>query len=257
MDNLYVALYTFESQKNYQHNKNKVSSNNKENFKNQILQAFLKNPNFNNFNGISEFNIKEFFLIDYHDILHCIIIGTQILVPGWSLKIKKILECYIKKKIYLPDQFEFYLRDYTYWSWNADIKPRRLRSLGGALRRIISLHKNIYYENFDNEENKNIQLYTVFGNNKKLQATYLGVSQNKKIIENKKENYHFNENDKIFNFPYENLYQIKKNKYLTELNNEKVSEIYKEVDDKIDILANWDKENVITFLNNKLFSIKN
>jgi len=277
MDNLYVTLYTFEPQKkSYKHNKNKVYSNNKENFihfKNQILLAFLKDSDFKNFNKIREVNIKEFFLIDYNNILHCIIIGTQILVPGWSLEIKKVLNFYINKKISLPHQLEFYLKDYTYWSQNADIKPRRLRSLGGALRRIISLHKKIYYENFYNEENKNIQFYTVFGDNEKLQATYLGVSQNKKITvnqkstdidtissskrENKKKKHRFNEKNEIVNLSDKTVYQSnEENVFLNEISNEVLYEIYKEVDNKINILASYNIKNVINFLSQKLFLIK-
>lgn len=140
MDNFYIMLYTFELKKKHQDNKKKVCSNNKENFmhfKNQILMAFWKNPHFQNMNGIPEVNIKKFFWIDYNHILHCLIIWTQIWVPGWSLKIKKVLEFYINKKIYLPDQLQFSLKDYTYWSQNADMKPRRLRSWGGALRRLL------------------------------------------------------------------------------------------------------------------------
>ena len=274
MDNLYVTLYTFQPEKNYQHNKNKVSSNTKKNFKSELLQVFLKNPDFQNFNGISELNIEEFFLIDYNDILHYIIIGNQILVPGWSLKIKEILEFYIKTKMYLRDQREFYLKDYTYWSQNPDVKPRRLRSLGGALRRIISLHKNIYYENFYNEKKKDIKLYTVFGNNKKLQATYLGVSQNKKIIKNKVVDFPKN---KVVNFLYDEIIQIRKKNDLATLNythprkpdKEQIGEIYKEINEKINKLVDLNKEkvihnedvmrfleDVIRFLNTKLESIK-
>ena len=277
MNNLYVTLYTFELKKNkHQDNKNKVFSDNKENFmhfKNQILLAFLKDPDFKNLNKLSELNIKEFFLIDYNHILHCIIIGTQILVPGWSLQIKKVLEFYINKKIYLPNQFQFSLKDYTYWSHNADIKPRRLRSLGGALRRIIFLHKNIYYDVFYNKENKNIQFYTIFGNNKKLQATYLGISQNKKIIvnqkpisidiissskrENKKEKHRFNEKNEIVNLSEKTLCKInKENIFLNELSNEILDEIYKELDNKINILASYHRNDVIDFLCQKLSSIK-
>ena len=102
MNNLYVTLYTFELKKNkHQDNTNKVYSNNKENFihfKNQIHLAFLKDPNFKNLNKLPELNTKEFFLVDYNHILHCIIIGTKILVPGWSLQIEKSLEFYINKK---------------------------------------------------------------------------------------------------------------------------------------------------------------
>jgi hypothetical protein len=277
MNNLYVTLYTFELKKNkHQDNTNKVYSNNKENFihfKNQIHLAFLKDPNFKNLNKLPELNTKEFFLVDYNHILHCIIIGTKILVPGWSLQIEKSLEFYINKKIYLPNQFQFSLKDYTYWSHNADIKPRRLRSLGGALRRIISLHKNIYYDVSYNKENKNIQFYTIFGNNKKLQATYLGVSQNKKIIvnqksisidtiscskrENKKEKHRFNEKNEIVNLSDKTLCEINKETiFLNELSNENLAEIYKKVDDQINILVNHHRNDVIDFLCKKLYSIK-
>lgn len=226
-------------------------------FKNQILLFFFKNQKFKNFNTISELselNIKEFFLIDYNNILHCIIIGTKILVPGWSLKIKKILECYINKKIYLPNEFQFSLKDYTYWSHKADIKSRRLRSLGGALRRIISLHKNIYYENFYNEESKNIQFYTVFGNNKKLHATYLAISQNKKIKAN---SFLKETGNGIFDEMVDEFYtEIQNQSHIKEKGNEIFDEMGKEIDNKLNILISQHRNKVIEFLEKKLYSIE-
>lgn len=189
MENFYVALFSIENKTNNDLDKINFYFTKKDefNFQEFFLSHFLENYNFVNSNIQTEFKIQEFFVIEFHTQFYCIITGEQIIVPGWSLQMKTIIENTIRQKISSHHFCDFSMKDYTYWSENSNITPRRIRSVGGALRRIILLskkNKDTFFSTFSFHEEKNIPIkfHAVLGNKKKLQAIYSAVSQNKKIF---------------------------------------------------------------------------
>ena len=74
------------------------------------------------------------------------LLAKVILIDGWSRKLQTILQNYIEKQVVQYKRFE--LQDYTYLSFlslskKPKAKPRRLRSIGGALRKILADNKSV------------------------------------------------------------------------------------------------------------------
>jgi hypothetical protein len=81
-----------------------------------------------------EIDATEFYTFRYKNQLFLLLFGQIVLFSGWSQKIQQILEKSINQ---VDDQIEnVYLKDHTY---SEEKNSRRLRSLGGSLRKMFSL----------------------------------------------------------------------------------------------------------------------
>ena len=97
--------------------------------------------------------------------------GNIIILSGWNLKIKHILEYYINK----VDTFD--LTDSTYLLKK---NSRRLRSLGGGLRRILLSIKETEESITNSEIIKNLKYYTILGDRELLESTFFAIERNSK-----------------------------------------------------------------------------
>ena len=139
------------------------------------------------FNQGAELHLEEFFIIKYKTAVYLIVVGNMILINNWNGKVQNLLENYIKKNSNFTGKNYFEFADLTYWSKNPEVKPRRLRSIGGSLRRILILEdiKKTYSadETYSVKENTfpDVDFYAIIGNIDKLKTIFLAVKTNKKI----------------------------------------------------------------------------
>ena len=147
------------------------------------------------FNQGAELHLEEFFIIKYKTVVYLIVVGNMILIDNWNRKIQNLLENYIKKNGNFNDKNYFYFTDLTYWATNSEVKPRRLRSIGGSLRRILQDSKETEEETYSEEETylaketysaqetifSDVEFYAIIGNIDKLKMIFLAVKTNKKI----------------------------------------------------------------------------
>jgi len=147
------------------------------------------------FNQGAELHLEEFFIIKYKTVVYLIVVGNMILIDNWNRKIQNLLENYIKKNGNFNDKNYFYFTDLTYWATNSEVKPRRLRSIGGSLRRILQDSKETAEETYSEEETylaketysaektifSDVDFYAIIGNIDKLKMIFLAVKTNKKI----------------------------------------------------------------------------
>lgn len=137
------------------------------------------------FNQEAELKLEEFFIIKYKTVFYFIVVGNMILIDNWNRKVHNLLENYIKKNSNFNGKNYFDFTDLTYWAKNPEVKPRRLRSVGGALRRILQDSKETYSakETYSVEETtfSDIDFYAILGNIDELKTIFLAVKTNKKI----------------------------------------------------------------------------
>lgn len=137
------------------------------------------------FNQEAELHLEEFFIIKSKKVLYFIVVGNMILIDDWNKKVHNLLENYIKKNSNFNGKNYFDFTDLTYWAKNSEVKPRRLRSVGGALRRILQDSKETYSakETYSVEETafSDIDFYAILGNIDELKTIFLAVKTNKKI----------------------------------------------------------------------------
>lgn len=120
----------------------------------------------------------EFYIFTYKCEMFIIIAGETYIFSGWSEKIKERLNSFINDA---NNQIEsINLTDHTYSNLPEGKIPRRLRSLGGGLRRIFSLIK----ENDNKLKNKDIikdlKYSTLFGDQEKIKSQISAVEKNAK-----------------------------------------------------------------------------
>ena len=97
--------------------------------------------------------------------------GNIIILSGWSLKIKNILKYYINKV------GTFDLTDSTYLLKE---NSRRLRSLGGGLRRILLSIKEMEESITNSEIIKKLKYDIILGNKELLESTFFAIERNSK-----------------------------------------------------------------------------
>ena len=112
-------------------------------------------------------------------------IGNQFLNNNWDRPMKETSENFIINNL-LFTQFE--LIDLTYLDTSKIKNSRRLRSLGGALRRIFSNIREAKNKpntvSSNNEIIKELKYYLILGNEEELEITKRAVLTNKKITRN-------------------------------------------------------------------------
>ena len=133
----------------------------------------------------TKLSIKKFFVLKCRTLLYFIVVGNMILIDGWNKQIYDFIEISIKKKFFdSGNSCNFYmymkLQDFTYLAQDEQVKPRRLRSIGGALRRTIKDIENIYGR--DNSILAELEFYAPKGRLDELQSILVGVKSNKKIV---------------------------------------------------------------------------
>lgn len=90
------------------------------------------------FSLIKNIGIEDFYIFKYKNAVFFLITGKTIILNGWNLKIKEFL-CNFINQVESVD-----LIDHTYAE---EENSRRLHSLGGGLRRILTFSKKIEKEN--------------------------------------------------------------------------------------------------------------
>ena len=128
-----------------------------------------------------DFEIENFYIFLFKREYYIVLCGKTCTSSTWNKKIEKEL----KKILYTASEnsFEneyFQIIDYTY---NLDVdKPRRLRSLGGALRRMFSIIEN----NKNNFANKRIfealEKRVIVGDKAQLDAQLYAVERKTKMF---------------------------------------------------------------------------
>jgi hypothetical protein len=122
-----------------------------------------------------QLNLNFFFLF----------IGNKFLNNNWDRPMKDTSENFIINNL-LFTQFE--LIDLTYLDTSKIKNSRRLRSLGGALRRIFSNIREAKNKpntvSSNNEIIKELKYYLILGNEEELEITKRAVLTNKKITRN-------------------------------------------------------------------------
>ena len=172
METSYVALYKLAVSINQ--NKTELNTEIQEIICNlQTLKDCL------NLDLFYTFEIREFFVIQHKETLHFLLSGNTILINGWNTEIQKLLEIYIKKNLDSDTIHGLNFQDFTYLAKNKEVKPRRLRSIGGALRRIVEDIRKLYWQ----EESifPHVKFYAILGNKDKVKIIFLAVKANKKI----------------------------------------------------------------------------
>ncbi len=142
----------------------------------------------------TKLSIKKFFVLKCKTLLYFIVVGNMILIHGWNKQIYDFIEISIKEKIFdSSNSCNFYmymkLQDFTYLAQDEQVKPRRLRSIGGALRRTIKDIENIYGR--DNSVLAELKFYAPKGRLDELQSILVGVKSNKKIVYQNEKTAHY------------------------------------------------------------------
>ena len=168
------------------------------------------------FSLIKNIGIEDFYIFKYKNAVFFLITGKTIILNGWNLKIKEFL-CNFINQVESVD-----LIDHTYAE---EENSRRLHSLGGGLRRILTFSKKIEKENKSlidisaltptkvvlkkgKEDTSiktktilnNLRYYTLLGDEQKLRKQLFAVEKNTKVnyqAEVKSENGNLTEFNKL------------------------------------------------------------
>lgn len=149
----FCCLTTLERQrssyKNYKDDKNTKYSFSKK-FKEKA--PFLKDvkDQISFFNDLKFFwkdaGMREFYIFRYKTRIFVLLVGETIMISSWHINISQTFNKVINQ-IKISDRIEdlvynYNLKDYTYSEVEGEKKPRRLRSLGEGLRRLLLKTKN-------------------------------------------------------------------------------------------------------------------
>lgn len=193
-------------------------------------------------NFINTKQINQFFLLKYKTSIYFILCSQSFLKENWNKEIINCLKTNINiflnnllkiksQKYKLPSNFEatflkkdgYELTDLTYYNPNKTVYPRRIRTIGGAIRRVFNLIKiDIKKNNFvelDHDPielkkshgifqkkciekeldcyNLKIQTETLLGGQKEFDHIYIAVKHKKKLNQDTKKKTVI-ENNKIF-----------------------------------------------------------
>lgn len=110
----------------------------------QIIIGFQGEKKLFDFKVITEFQLQEFFIVKCKQLLYFVLVGNIILIDSWNTEIQNFLKMYIKENVDSDTKSNLTLEDLTYFAKDKKIKPRRLRSVKGALRRILEDIKIVY-----------------------------------------------------------------------------------------------------------------
>lgn len=151
----------------------------------KIKETFLDLSKIKNSEFYKDTEITCFCLFQLNLNFFFLFIGNQFLNNNWDSPMKNTSENFIKNNL-LFTQFE--LIDLTYLCTSKRKNSRRLRSLGGALRRIFSTLREIKHKpntiSSNNEIIKELKYYLILGNEEELEMTKRAVLTNKKITRN-------------------------------------------------------------------------
>ena len=136
----------------------------------------MKNfDNFNKFVFLKDNNINNFYMIGYRNAIFFLVVGETVIFSGWNIKMQQILEDYINQ---ITDQVDkINLIDYTYSQTKGSI---RLRSLGGGLRRILSIIKGNSKSLTSKKIIIDLEYFPLLGNKEKLIIQISAVEKNTK-----------------------------------------------------------------------------
>ena len=177
-----------------------------------------------------EIDATEFYTFRYKNQLFLLLFGQIVLFSGWSQKIQQILEKSINQ---VDDQIEnVYLKDHTY---SEEKNSRRLRSLGGSLRKMFSLIESSDKVLTKKEIIKDLEYFVILGNKEKLVNQIFAVEKNAKL------NYQID--SKNLKIPLDQHLNLTKSKILEHLSDDRegatiklIDNFQKEIKDKIDEL---------------------
>ena len=177
MSNCFVTLYKLDliEKKNIKKNISTISFVEK-NLEFQAIALFesLKKAHQSYF--VKEIDALELYLFKYKNALFFLITGETITVSGWNSKVQQKLEKIINK--INNENEKVIITDHTY---SQARNSRRIRSLGGGLRRLLSVIK-IDNEFLTNKEIiKNLEYFVILGNKKKLVTQIFAVEKNTKF----------------------------------------------------------------------------
>ena len=152
----------------------------KREYQTMTLHNYFKNADQSFF--IKDLGALEFYILTYKCKTFFILVtspkvmsGQTIIFSGWSTKIKKYLENFIRQA---GDQVENrILTDHTY---SEKKNSRRLRSLGGGLRKILSLIKGTDAFLKNKEIIKDLKYNIVLGDEEKVITQIFVVEKNSK-----------------------------------------------------------------------------
>ena len=118
----------------------------------------------------------EFYIFKYENAIFFLLSGQTIIYSGWNVQIQQNLEKFINQVNNQIQNVTF--TDHTYFQVQSS---RRLRSLGGGLRRILYLIKmdNSFLTN--KKIIKNLQYFVILGNEEKLVTQIFAVEKNAKF----------------------------------------------------------------------------
>ena len=177
-----------------------------------------------------EIDATEFYIFRYKNALFLLLFGQTIPFSGWSQKIQQILEKSINQ---VDDQIEnVYLKDHIY---SEDKNSRRLRSLGGSLRRMFYLIERSDELLTKKEIIKDLECFVILGNKEKLVNQIFAVEKNAKL------NYQID--SKNLNIPLGQYLNLTKFKIFDHLSDDRegatiklIDNFQKEIKDKVDEL---------------------
>lgn len=167
--------------KNLQKNKVNSSPNHlNEKLKMTILSENLqklKKPKFSNeFDFYRDFKIEEFYLLKYKNAHFLLLSGQTIIYSGWSSSVRQILESSINAVSNEVDKIT--LTDHTYSDHESS---RRLRSLGGGIRRVLLIVQRNKKKLTNKQIFKDLEYFKILGNENKLVTQFRAIENNTRL----------------------------------------------------------------------------
>lgn len=170
------------------------------------------------FTFFEEIGAIEVYIFKYKNRIFFLIVGQTITFSGWNLKIQQKLENFINQVTNKNEKV--IITDYTY---SQAVNSRRIRSLGGGLRRLLSVIKKDNEFLTNKEIIKALEYFVILGNKKKLVTQIFAVEKNTKF------NYEIK--PKITDLPLDQYLDVTKFKIFQHFSNDREPYAIKLIDD--------------------------
>ena len=146
--------------------------------KNILLERFKKitKPDF----GIGDLGIREIYIFECQKYLFVLYAGQLTPFSGWNKKIKDSLEEKINKDCKEFEGISFIDHTYNSKGKEKDKFSRRLRALGGGIRRLLENLADLTFLT-KNEIFDNLDVYVISGNLKNINAQLFAIKNNTKL----------------------------------------------------------------------------
>ena len=127
--------------------------------------------------NLLQLGIEKIYLFRCKFFYYILYVGYIIPFTGWNKRLKYIIEKMINEKC--NEDIKISFTDHTYNT--NDINSRRLRSLGGGVRRILMLIRCELGFLSTKELFSNLEYWAVIGNEKEIMSVLYAVQYSKKL----------------------------------------------------------------------------